>query len=178
MALDKAIEHKKEHRKPYRGGKAIDYTCRNHGGCDWCLGNRLYSTRKRIETMNSKEEEYMAEKLGAFSTKAEELKKLVAEHPDYQIVVAVGYEVVGSEDFAYWYAPHVSCRVGEFLNCDVDGENIYFDRDELEEYLEEIMEYDEPYINMTDDEFAKALEEKIHEYDEYWTPAIIIYAEV
>lgn len=32
MALDKAIEHKKEHRKMYRGSKAIDASCRNHGG--------------------------------------------------------------------------------------------------------------------------------------------------
>lgn len=36
MSLDKAIEHGKEERKPYRGAKAIDYTCRNHGSCDWC----------------------------------------------------------------------------------------------------------------------------------------------
>ena len=31
MALDKAIQHGKEHRKPYTRGKAIDRTCRNHG---------------------------------------------------------------------------------------------------------------------------------------------------
>ena len=42
MSLDKAIEHGKEKRKPYRGAKAIDYTCRNHGSCDWCKGNRLH----------------------------------------------------------------------------------------------------------------------------------------
>lgn len=46
--LNKAIEHKKEHRKPYRGAKAIDCTCRNHGSCSWCLENRMYS-RKRVE---------------------------------------------------------------------------------------------------------------------------------
>ena len=37
----------KERRKPYIGGKAIDSRCRNNGGCDWCKGNRLHSTRKR-----------------------------------------------------------------------------------------------------------------------------------
>ena len=46
MSLDKAIAHKKEHRKPYRGAKAIDKRCRNHGGCDWCKGNRLFKFRK------------------------------------------------------------------------------------------------------------------------------------
>ena len=36
MAPDKAIKYGKEHRKPYRGSKAIDGSCRNHGGCPWC----------------------------------------------------------------------------------------------------------------------------------------------
>ena len=33
MSLDKAIKHGKEHRKPYRGAKAVDKSCRNHGSC-------------------------------------------------------------------------------------------------------------------------------------------------
>ena len=49
MSLDKAIEHGKEHRKPYRGSKVIDPSCRNHGGCPWCEGNRLYSAKKELE---------------------------------------------------------------------------------------------------------------------------------
>lgn len=32
MSLDKAIEHHKEYRKPYYGSKAIDPSCRCHGG--------------------------------------------------------------------------------------------------------------------------------------------------
>ena len=47
MSLDKAIEHKKEHRKPYRGAKAIDSTCRNHGSCPWCRSNRLHKFRNK-----------------------------------------------------------------------------------------------------------------------------------
>ena len=42
MALDKAILHGKEKRKPYYGTKAIDCSCRNHGTCDWCKANRLH----------------------------------------------------------------------------------------------------------------------------------------
>lgn len=49
MSLDKAIEHGKEHRKPYRGSKTFDRTCRNHGGCDWCKDNRLYRTNRLKE---------------------------------------------------------------------------------------------------------------------------------
>ena len=47
MSLDKAIEHGKEHRKPYRGSKAIDGTCRNHGGCEWCKANRQHKFRDK-----------------------------------------------------------------------------------------------------------------------------------
>lgn len=28
-----SILHGKEHREPYRGAKAVDKTCRNHGSC-------------------------------------------------------------------------------------------------------------------------------------------------
>lgn len=47
MSLDKAIEHGKEKRKMYRGSKSIDSTCRNHGTCKWCEGNRLHKFRDR-----------------------------------------------------------------------------------------------------------------------------------
>ena len=55
MSNDKAIESGKEHRRPYRGSKAIDYTCRNHGSCVWCEGNRLLNRRKRAEAAKSME---------------------------------------------------------------------------------------------------------------------------
>lgn len=50
MSLDKAIEYGKEKRKPYKGAKAIDRTCRNHGSCEWCKRNRLYRQLKMDET--------------------------------------------------------------------------------------------------------------------------------
>ena len=54
MALDKAIKSGKEHRKPYRGAKAVDSTCRNHGSCPWCLGNRL-NKYKQMDKLSKKE---------------------------------------------------------------------------------------------------------------------------
>lgn len=54
MALDKAIKSGKEHRKEYRGSKAFDHTCRNHGSCGWCMENRTYKNRKRLEIMVDK----------------------------------------------------------------------------------------------------------------------------
>ena len=47
MSLDKAIKHGKEHRKPYRGAKAVDPYCRNHGGDDWSLGDRIHKHKKK-----------------------------------------------------------------------------------------------------------------------------------
>lgn len=47
MSLDKSIIHGKEKRKMYRGSKAIDCTCRNHGSCDWCLQNRKHKFRDK-----------------------------------------------------------------------------------------------------------------------------------
>lgn len=48
MSLDKSIKYGKERRKPYRKAKAVDKTCRNHGSCPYCKGNRLHNSKKRI----------------------------------------------------------------------------------------------------------------------------------
>ena len=55
MSLNKAIEHGKEKRKPYRHGKAVDKSCRNHGGCSWCEGNRTYKNKKRLESTKERQ---------------------------------------------------------------------------------------------------------------------------
>lgn len=59
MSMHKAIASGKEHRIEYgtKGQpfcKAVDKTCRNHGGrsggaanqCDWCLRGRTFKNRK------------------------------------------------------------------------------------------------------------------------------------
>ena len=58
MSFDKHIG--KEHRKPFRGSKAIDKTCRNHGSCPACLANRLHSDTKRKQTADDKLKEEMS----------------------------------------------------------------------------------------------------------------------
>ena len=55
MSLDKAIKSGKEHRKPYRGAKAVDASCRNRGGCEWCQGNRQYKYNKKLFGLDPKE---------------------------------------------------------------------------------------------------------------------------
>lgn len=58
MSLDKAIKHGKEKRKQYRGAKAVDRFCRNHGGEDWSLSNR---THKYLKSKISAEEKLAEE---------------------------------------------------------------------------------------------------------------------
>jgi len=43
--LDRAIEHGKEKRKKFYGAKAVACSCRNHGSCPWCEGNRLHKIK-------------------------------------------------------------------------------------------------------------------------------------
>lgn len=59
MGLEKGIENGREHRKRYTNSKAFDYSCRNHGGCAWCEGNRLYKTRRKEEEFSRELEEYI-----------------------------------------------------------------------------------------------------------------------
>lgn len=61
MGLEKGIEHGKEHRKPYRGCKAIDRTCRNHGSDKWEVNNRLYQPNKAEEAAKDAIEDFESE---------------------------------------------------------------------------------------------------------------------
>ena len=58
MGMEKAIASRKEHRKPYQGGKSIDKTCRNHGGCPCCLSNRTHKYEVTKLSAKSKEDCY------------------------------------------------------------------------------------------------------------------------
>ena len=47
MGHEKAIKSGKEHRKPYRGSKAIDPSCRNHKGCPACQAKRKHKRQRQ-----------------------------------------------------------------------------------------------------------------------------------
>lgn len=58
MSLEKAIQHRKEKRKPYYGSKAFDCSCRNHGSCSWCVSNRLIADTKARMRQEGQEDEW------------------------------------------------------------------------------------------------------------------------
>lgn len=55
MSLDKGIEHGKEKRKPYYGTGRFDPTCRPHGDCPWCEGNREHKKKKQKPIIEDEE---------------------------------------------------------------------------------------------------------------------------
>lgn len=57
MSLNKAIKHGKEKRKQYKGAKAIDATCRNHGSDYWCEKNRKIKYLRKEQAAKEKERE-------------------------------------------------------------------------------------------------------------------------
>jgi hypothetical protein len=63
MNLDKAIEFGKEKRRKYRGAKAIDPSCRNHGSFR-CREDRMYSTRKAEQEAEEKYKDWEDEEAG------------------------------------------------------------------------------------------------------------------
>lgn len=113
--------------------------------------------------------------LGNMVKQTDELKELIAKYPDYPIVVLVGNEIC-ADDYYYWYAPYVSFRVKEILDCeqDVDDEHIFSDRDEFEEKIRWNLEDD--YED--DNEFEKAVKDMVAKYEPYWKKVIAIQCDV
>lgn len=118
--------------------------------------------------------------LGMFTAQTDELKKLIAEHPDLPIVVIVNAEVVADDDYNWWYAPDVSFSLGELLDCDQDVNDmkVYTDRDDFEEDLQNILCDLEEFENATDEEFDQAVKEQLADYEPYWKQVIQIRADV
>lgn len=56
--FDKSIKSGKEFRKPYRGAKKYDKTCRNHGSCEYCKSNRTAKEKIKKDIADEKIKEY------------------------------------------------------------------------------------------------------------------------
>ena len=110
----------------------------------------------------------------------DELKKLIAEHPDYPIVVLCSSEVVSDDGYNWWYAPCLRFYIGEILDCEqeINDEKYFTDREEFEEELRDKLSYQEEYENLSDDEFDKVVKAELEKYEPYWTKVIEIRADV
>lgn len=110
----------------------------------------------------------------------QELKELIAAHPDYPIVFLAGEEV-NPGDYSWMYCTDISFHVGEVLDCECpyNDEMICADRDEFEERMEAIVHNEMCYDSgrePTEEEFQKRYREELERYEPYWRKVIEIWA--
>jgi hypothetical protein len=118
--------------------------------------------------------------LNMFTKQTDELKKLIAEHPDYPIVVLCNNEVCCDDLYNWWYAPEIRFSIGEILDCeqDINDERVYTDRDEFEKDLIDILANNCNYDEATDAEFDAIVKAELAKYEPYWKKVIQIRADV
>ena len=118
--------------------------------------------------------------LNMFYKQTDELKQMIAEHPDYPIIVTCDSEVVADDGYAWWYAPSLYFSLGEILDCeqDINDEKVYVDKDEFREDISDKLADLDEYENLSNEEFDKVVSEKLAEYDSYWKPVIMIRATI
>jgi hypothetical protein len=47
-------------KRPYRGSRRFDRTCRCHGSCSWCRGNRTIQTQRAVSAVQAQLREVAA----------------------------------------------------------------------------------------------------------------------
>lgn len=109
---------------------------------------------------------------------ADKLKQLISENPDLPILVFAG-DNANIGDYAYMSCNYVSAKKGEFLDCEqqIDECKCYTDRDDFEDDVYTVLEGEEQYDKLTNDEFDFVVKHKVAEYDSFWEPCIILYVD-
>jgi len=59
MSLNQGIAHQKEHRKQYRGAKAVDPSCRNHGADDWSKSDRTIHAQRQTAAADAELKDFV-----------------------------------------------------------------------------------------------------------------------
>lgn len=116
--------------------------------------------------------------------KTDELKKLIAEHPDYPIVVLTNEESAYTE-YAWTYCGNIWFRVAEILDCEppYESETVCTDRNEFEERVEEWL-WDEmtcfgadgKKIEPREEVFQQHFKDALATYEPYWKNVIAVFA--
>lgn len=104
---------------------------------------------------------------------SDKLKKLIAEHPDYDILVFAG-EDANCGEWNWTACSSIRFEIGEVLDTDYYDfdDSIICDRDRLEEIVEERL-----YDTVDSDKLDQAVAAKVAELEPYWREVIIIYAD-
>lgn len=102
----------------------------------------------------------------------EELIKIIEENKDLDIVVMASTDDL-IDEYGSILMEKLNIEVTDIYNSPRD-EVIYFDKDDVVDELRDFLADDEEYINMSDDEYDKACEEKAKDY--FYKRAIVIWA--
>ncbi len=105
-----------------------------------------------------------------------ELRKLMQEHPGCPIVVLADEESA-CYNYAWTYCSRIRCEMSQILDIVTpydDEENVFTDREEFRDAIEEAIDAEHPCY--TDDELEAAVEAEFKKYEEYWRDVIAIYA--
>lgn len=106
----------------------------------------------------------------------DELRQLIIDNPGLPLLVMAGPEAY-SDDYSpgYTLCDYVKASLGEVLDStDFDDERVITDRDDLEERIRESPDFVDEHSDLSDEEFDKAVEEKMKLYDDDWVKAIIV----
>lgn len=102
----------------------------------------------------------------------EELIKIIEENKDLDIVVMASTDDL-IDEYGSILMEKLNIEVTDIYSSPRD-EIIYFDKDDVVDELRDFLADDEEYINMSDDEYDKACEEKAKDY--FYKRAIVIWA--
>lgn len=98
-----------------------------------------------------------------------ELRKLIIENPDLPLLFFVGYDAYSDDGYQYSMAYASNAEIQELtLYSDV-----WMDKDDYIEKIRDDLAFEEEYINMTDDEYDKMIDQKVNETE--FVKAIVIY---
>lgn len=87
-----------------------------------------------------------------------ELRKLLLENPDLPLITMVGEDAYCGWDYSY-YVADARAEIDELA---LYNNECYVDRERYEEYLRDDLADDIEYINLTDEEFDKMIENKMN----------------
>lgn len=109
---------------------------------------------------------------------ADELKQLIVENWDLPILVFAG-DNANIGDYYYMSCSYIKAYKGEFLDCaqTINDCMCYTDKDDFEDDVYTVLEGEERYDNLSDEEFDSVVKQKIAEYDAFWKPCIILYVD-
>ena len=105
------------------------------------------------------------------------LRDLIVTHPDYPLLVLAGQDAA-CPDYSYTACTSVCAELGEFLDCNqqIAPERVFYDRKEFAELLEKKLSDAAPEA-LSDEVLGELVKCRLAEYESYWTPCIIIWAD-